>query len=62
MTNRTEELEIKVAYLEKSLVELDDVVREMADKIQALEREVAEIRDESMPSGNDLESEKPPHY
>lgn len=62
MGKRTEELEIKVAYLEKSLLELDDVVREMADKIAGLEREVAEIRDESMPTSNDLEAEKPPHY
>jgi uncharacterized coiled-coil protein SlyX len=58
---RTEELEVKIAYLEKLIADLDEVVREQGDRIATLSRDVREMREEILPVGpEDLEA--PPHY
>lgn len=61
MVDRTEELEIKVAYLEKLVGDLDEVVRHQADQLDRLTRELHEIREELAPERSD-EPEVPPHY
>jgi len=60
---RIEDLEVKVAYLEARLADLDDVLREFADKVVTLEREVKRLRqaaDADPLTGDGIE--KPPHY
>ena len=65
---RVEELEIKVAYLERNLTELDDVVRELADENARLVREVKQLAERvaaAAGQGGDVDPERyqvPPHY
>ncbi len=76
MDERTTELEMKVAWLENSLSELDAVVRGLGDELTHLRREVADLRGarasaaaegarEAEPAESAEESlryERPPHY
>lgn len=65
---RVEELEIKVAYLERNLAELDDVVREMGTENARLLREVKQLAERvaaAAGQGGDVDPERyqvPPHY
>jgi len=65
---RVEELEIKVAYLERNLAELDEVVRQMADENARLVREVKQLADRvaaAAGQGGDMDPDRyqvPPHY
>jgi uncharacterized coiled-coil protein SlyX len=63
MDRRVEELEVKLAFLEKQLLDLNEVVLEFADKATALEREVgllrARLEEDALPG---IGPEKPPHY
>jgi len=58
------ELEIKVAYLEKLVADLDGVVREQADKLAVLARDLEHQRSHGtsgvVPLGE--HDDKPPHY
>jgi uncharacterized coiled-coil protein SlyX len=58
--SRSMELEIKVAYLEKLVGELDTVVQEQAVKLAALARDLE--RQPHSPTGAEVPDEKPPHY
>ncbi len=66
--HRVEELEIKVAYLERGLAELDDVVRELADDNARLVREVKQLVERVAASSGgvgEVDPERyqvPPHY
>ena len=62
-TERIEDVEVKVAFLEAHLLELSDVVRGLADQVGSLEGELRLLReqvqaDEEAGTG----VEKPPHY
>jgi len=63
LEKRVEELEVKAAFLEKQLLDLNDVLLEFAGKTAELEREVRLLRAraeaEELPS---TDPEKPPHY
>ena len=62
---RLEELEVKAAYQDQLIAELDGVVRELNREVQQLRRELSEVRDQVAQGGEDankLEDEKPPHY
>jgi uncharacterized coiled-coil protein SlyX len=62
LDSRFEALEIKIAYVEKSVADLDEVVRLLADQMQELARDLRELREERS-SGVDRQSvEVPPHY
>lgn len=61
--DRVDELEVKVAFVEARLLDLDDVVRELADQLAALRHEVESLRERV--EAEDLTGtapEKPPHY
>jgi SlyX protein len=64
MDDRLVELEIRVAYQEKTIAELDAVVREFAERTAKLERELAELRAtmQSTPHEVGPHDEEPPHY
>jgi len=50
MNERITKLEIRVAFLEKTLDDLDGVVRELGSQLEGLHREIVSVREESVPS------------
>ena len=57
------DLEIRVAYQDRALHALDEVVRGLYKKVEALEQELAEVRrnaEGALPIGP--ANEQPPHY
>jgi uncharacterized coiled-coil protein SlyX len=64
MEERLVELEIRIAYQERTLAELDAVVREFAERTAKHERELAELRAsvQSAPPDSGPQDDKPPHY
>lgn len=66
MEERLMDLEIKVAFVEKHVSELDELVREMHELLARLRTEVASIaeqlQEDARGGSNRLIDEKPPHY
>jgi SlyX protein len=67
MTDRLEQVEIRIAYLEQANGELSDVVYKLRQEIEALRAEFGTLtqRWEASQSANTTytdEQEKPPHY
>ncbi len=67
MDERIQDIEVKLAYLEKRMLDLDSVVCELGDVVMALRDELRELRD--VPSDEPqqgtarrLEDDVPPHY
>ncbi|MCO4746185.1 MAG: SlyX family protein [Proteobacteria bacterium] len=64
MEDRLTDLEVKLAFVEKHVADLDDLVRAMHDTLERMQHEVASIA-EVVGDGNErgtLLDEKPPHY
>lgn len=65
MDDRVVDVEVKMAFLEKGLLDLDAVVRELAEELREVRRELAYLR-ERVDAGQDVstrpEEERPPHY
>jgi uncharacterized coiled-coil protein SlyX len=66
MHESLEQIQSKIAYLERAMVELSDVVFRQHGEIQMLEAQLKAVRErlegapsEEMPSA---EQERPPHY
>ncbi len=63
---RIEDLEVRYAFQEETIRQLDQVVAELGDEIRKLRLELKELRAQvaEAPEGepNKLEDEKPPHY
>jgi uncharacterized coiled-coil protein SlyX len=61
-TQQISDLEHRVAYQDKLLADLDDVVRVFCNRVERLERHITELQDsvghQEIGPGN----EKPPHY
>ena len=64
MQERITELEVKVAFQEKLIADLDDVIRELREQVDRLERDVRELREQGagQVEKTTLEDDKPPHY
>lgn len=70
MSSKSEEderfmrLEIKAAYLEKTVLDLDEVVLQQGNLIKDLARRVEQLERQLQASGEGREfpHEKPPHY
>lgn len=64
LTERLTDLEVKVAYQDRVITALDDVVRRFAAKVETLERELGELRAgaKSPPPPLGPAGEPPPHY
>lgn len=55
------DLEIRIAYQDKLIESLDDVVREFSQRVERLERQVVALR-EGASSQVGPANEPPPHY
>ena len=65
MEKRIEDLEIRHAFQEDLVRQLDEVVRAQAARIDALEHELRELREQvANPQGDEanLEEQVPPHW
>lgn len=65
LQSRLEELEVRYAFQENTIAELDGVVQRLNELCHALRDEVGELRAQVKEFGgepNKLEDEKPPHY
>ena len=61
---RLNDLEIRVAYQDKTISELNDVITGQWKKLDALERQFRRLGEEleAMGSGETPTTQKPPHY
>jgi SlyX protein len=66
MHESLEQVQSKIAYLERAMAELSDVVFRQHREIQALEAQLKAVRDRlevaSSEEGRLAEQERPPHY
>ncbi len=56
------DLEARVAYQDKLLADLDDVVRGFCNRVERLERRISELQDSVGSQEIGPGDEKPPHY
>ena len=61
MERRMEDLEVKVAFQEHTIAQLDEVVRDLRAEVEQLRREVKEIREQQQLGPEDPD-QRPPHY
>jgi uncharacterized coiled-coil protein SlyX len=57
---RLVDLEIRLAYQDRKLEDLDGLVRTLVNRLESTERELAEIKRAMAPEEHP--SERPPHY
>jgi uncharacterized coiled-coil protein SlyX len=64
LVERMTDLEVRLAYQDRVIEALDEVVRKFAARVETLERELAELRAgaKSPPVPVGPASERPPHY
>ncbi len=64
MSDRIVELEVRVTYQDQLIKDLDDVVRSFAQRVEALERELAQLKATiaSQPGPVGPADDPPPHY
>jgi uncharacterized coiled-coil protein SlyX len=62
METRFTELEIRYSHLERQFADLSDVVFGQQKTIEALQKELANIRVRLRELGDPIADEKPPHY
>ena len=64
MEDRIIELEVRLAYQDKLLSDLDDVVRSLSRRLDAQERELVQLKEtlSESPSPVGPVDETPPHY
>jgi uncharacterized coiled-coil protein SlyX len=61
MQKRVEELEVKIAFQEHTMAQLDEVVRELRAEVDSLRHELREIREQAT-VGEEDPDQRPPHY
>jgi uncharacterized coiled-coil protein SlyX len=63
---RIEDLEVRIAFIEKNILDLDEVVRTMADQLEQMQANLASLReaaqDGTLIVRGDPRDERPPHY
>jgi uncharacterized coiled-coil protein SlyX len=64
LNERIEDLEVKLAFQDKLIRELDALVRTFGDKLEATQRELTELKEAMRSPENPLgpANEPPPHY
>jgi uncharacterized coiled-coil protein SlyX len=61
MEDRIIDLEIKLAYQDKKIGELEDLLRALALRLDTTERELAELK-RAPAGGGEPVDDRPPHY
>ena len=59
---RLTNLEVKIAFQEHTIQQLDEVVQQLSAQVDRLQRELSELREEHAASLPPLENPKPPHW
>lgn len=62
LVERVTDLEIKAAFQESLLIDLDDVLRTLRDEVEDLRRAVIAIAEQLEAGEQELTDEPPPHY
>jgi SlyX protein len=67
MTDRLEQVEIRIAYLEQANGDLSDVIYRLRQELEGLRAELATVTQrweasQAAPTAYSAEQEKPPHY
>lgn len=62
MEKRITDLEVKVAFQEALIAELDEVIRHLQDRLEGHDRELREIREQGEAEAPADENQPPPHY
>ena len=62
MDERVTDLEVKVAFQDKLIAELDDVVRALRDELDQLREELEALRASMQPQAQQTIDEEPPHW
>ncbi|MEO1084968.1 MAG: SlyX family protein [Acidobacteriota bacterium] len=64
MEERIIELETRVAYQEKLISDLDDVIRDFTERVQKAERRILRLESERLEAQEPMEPHNtpPPHY
>jgi SlyX protein len=67
MTDRLEEIETRIAFLDQANTQLSDVVYQQRQEIEALRARLDALLDrvessQAQPTAYSAEDEKPPHY
>lgn len=64
MEDRIIELEVRVAYQDKIIADLDEVLRAFTSKVEALQRELVELKHKLEDDQPELgpADDAPPHY
>lgn len=64
MAERLLDLEVKLAFQDRQLRQLDALVRDYVDRLERAERELRQLREALRSPQDELgsASEKPPHY
>ena len=67
MTDRLEQIEVRIAYLEQANAQLSDVVYQQRQELEALRAKLAALTErlesaQAQPTAYTPEDEKPPHY
>ena len=67
MDQRNEDLEVRIAYLEKNIADLDGVVQDLGLGLAALGQQIQELRESFTEALSEVEranpgDEVPPHY
>jgi SlyX protein len=67
MTDRLEQVEIRITYLEQANAELSDVIYKLRQELEALRTELSTVAQrweasQAAPTAYSDEQEKPPHY
>lgn len=60
--DRILELEVKVAFQDKLLMDLDDVIRQLRDELDRLRADVAKLHEHVEAGRGQVVDEKPPHW
>jgi uncharacterized coiled-coil protein SlyX len=60
MDDRLVDMEIRLAYQDRRLEELDKLVRTLGDRLETTERELKELKRAMTPEEHP--NERPPHY
>ena len=63
---RLEDIEVRIAFIEKNILDLDEVVRTLSEHLDQMRRDLSLLRehvtDGTLTVQGDPRDERPPHY